>query len=151
MTAFHPCPSVAQFSTMSVAISVHNVSKLYRLGEISRGQLLADLHRWWMKRRAPKAAETNPQAVEQPRGARRFLGAEGHLLRYQARREPGNHWCKRRRKVHVAEDYFPHYGPDDWICENPRAVSAVCWKSERDFTRILPDATTSFSTAPFSA
>ena len=52
---------------MSFAISVHNVSKLYRLGEISRGQLLADLHRWWMKRRAPRAAEKNPQAVEQPR------------------------------------------------------------------------------------
>ena len=34
---------------MSLAISIQNVSKLYRLGEISRGQLLADLHRWWVK------------------------------------------------------------------------------------------------------
>ena len=50
---------------MSFAVSVHNVSKLYRLGEINRGQLLADIHRWWMKRMArrfrkgdaPKEAE----------------------------------------------------------------------------------------------
>ena len=37
---------------MSLAISVHNVSKLYRLGEISRGQLIGDIHRWWMRRKA---------------------------------------------------------------------------------------------------
>jgi lipopolysaccharide transport system ATP-binding protein len=35
---------------MSYAISVQNVSKRYRLGEISRVQLFADLHRWWTKR-----------------------------------------------------------------------------------------------------
>jgi ABC-type polysaccharide/polyol phosphate transport system ATPase subunit len=40
---------------MSLAISVHNVSKLYRLGEISRGQLLADIHRWWTRRKARNA------------------------------------------------------------------------------------------------
>ena len=32
---------------MSFAITVKDVSKLYRLGEISRGQLLADLRREW--------------------------------------------------------------------------------------------------------
>ena len=50
---------------MSVAISVHNVSKLYRLGEISRGQLLADIHRWWMRRKAHKTArKDDPTEVE---------------------------------------------------------------------------------------
>ena len=48
---------------MSLAISIQNVSKLYRLGEISRGQLLADLHRWWVERRARKATK-DPQMVE---------------------------------------------------------------------------------------
>jgi lipopolysaccharide transport system ATP-binding protein len=36
---------------MSFAISVSNVSKRYRLGEISRGQLLADFHRWWTRQK----------------------------------------------------------------------------------------------------
>ena len=36
---------------MLPAISVDNISKRYRLGEINRGQLLADLHRWWMRRK----------------------------------------------------------------------------------------------------
>ena len=43
------------FTTMSFCHS-HNVSKLYRLGEISRGQTdLADIHRWWMRRKARNA------------------------------------------------------------------------------------------------
>jgi lipopolysaccharide transport system ATP-binding protein len=50
---------------MSVAISVQNVSKLYRLGETSRGQLLADLHRWWMQRRARKNTR-DLRIVERP-------------------------------------------------------------------------------------
>ena len=49
---------------MSVAISVHNVSKLYRLGEISRGQLLADIHRWWMRRKTHKTAKDYPTKTE---------------------------------------------------------------------------------------
>jgi lipopolysaccharide transport system ATP-binding protein len=50
---------------MSVAISVQNVSKRYRLGEISRGQLLADIHRWWMRRTAhPTAREASSSDVE---------------------------------------------------------------------------------------
>jgi lipopolysaccharide transport system ATP-binding protein len=50
---------------MSLAISIQNVSKLYRLGETSRGQLLADLHRWWMQRRAQKTTR-DLQIVERP-------------------------------------------------------------------------------------
>ena len=60
--------------TMSFAISVHNVSKLYRLGEISRGQLLADLHRWWMKRRARKSRREE-------------------ILRRSTAREEGDFWA----------------------------------------------------------
>jgi lipopolysaccharide transport system ATP-binding protein len=41
---------------MSLAISIQNVSKLYRLGETSRGQLLADIRHWWMRRRAQKTS-----------------------------------------------------------------------------------------------
>ena len=51
---------------MSVAISVHNVSKLYRLGEISRGQLLADIHRWWMKRMARKTGKGDSPTEAEP-------------------------------------------------------------------------------------
>jgi lipopolysaccharide transport system ATP-binding protein len=51
---------------MSVAISVHNVSKLYRLGEISRGQLLADIHRWWMKRMARKTRQGDSPTEDAP-------------------------------------------------------------------------------------
>ena len=51
---------------MSVAISVHNVSKLYRLGEISRGQLLADIHRWWMKRMARKTGKRDSPTEAEP-------------------------------------------------------------------------------------
>jgi lipopolysaccharide transport system ATP-binding protein len=47
------------------AISVHNVSKLYRLGEISREQLLADAHRWWMQWKARKAVRGNRQPIRQ--------------------------------------------------------------------------------------
>ena len=37
---------------MSFAVSVEKISKRYRLGEINRGQILADIHRWWMRRKA---------------------------------------------------------------------------------------------------
>ena len=37
---------------MSFAVSIENISKRYRLGEINRGQILADIHRWWMRRKA---------------------------------------------------------------------------------------------------
>ena len=59
-------PSAAQFSTMSLAISVQNVSKRYRLGEISRVQLLGDIHRWWMKRWGHKSDSRNHAAVTEP-------------------------------------------------------------------------------------
>ena len=51
---------------MSLAISVQNVSKLYRLGEISRGQLLADIHRWWMKRKARKTGREDAPTKTEP-------------------------------------------------------------------------------------
>ncbi len=51
---------------MSLAISVENVSKRYRLGEISRLQLLGDIHRWWMKRWARKSHARNHSAVPEP-------------------------------------------------------------------------------------
>ena len=34
---------------MSTVISVENVSKLYRLGEVGTGTLTHDLNRWWHK------------------------------------------------------------------------------------------------------
>jgi lipopolysaccharide transport system ATP-binding protein len=37
---------------MSFAVSIENISKRYRLGEINRGQILADIHRWWIRRKA---------------------------------------------------------------------------------------------------
>ena len=51
---------------MSVAISVQNVSKRYRLGEISRVQLLGDIHRWWMKRRGRKSHARDQATVAEP-------------------------------------------------------------------------------------
>ena len=51
---------------MSVAISVQNVSKRYRLGEISRVQLLGDIHRWWMKRRGRKSHARDHATVAEP-------------------------------------------------------------------------------------
>ena len=36
---------------MSVVISVENVSKLYRLGEVGTGSLAHDVNRWWHKMR----------------------------------------------------------------------------------------------------
>jgi homopolymeric O-antigen transport system ATP-binding protein len=52
---------------MSVAISVQNISKLYRLGETNRNQLLADFHRWWTKRRRPRTANGNSRAESEPK------------------------------------------------------------------------------------
>ena len=49
---------------MSLAITVQDVSKLYRLGEISRGQLLADARRWWWRRRKARHAALNDQSAE---------------------------------------------------------------------------------------
>ena len=51
---------------MSLAISVQNVSKRYRLGEISRVQLLGDIHRWWMKRRGRKSHARDQATVAEP-------------------------------------------------------------------------------------
>ncbi|MGA7214414.1 MAG: ABC transporter ATP-binding protein [Terrimicrobiaceae bacterium] len=49
---------------MSLAITVQDVSKLYRLGEISRGQLLADARRWWWRRRKARHAALNDQSAQ---------------------------------------------------------------------------------------
>jgi lipopolysaccharide transport system ATP-binding protein len=49
---------------MSLAISVDNVSKRYRLGEINRGQLLVDLHRWWIRRRLSALDKTTQTEAE---------------------------------------------------------------------------------------
>ena len=51
---------------MSLAISVHNVSKLYRLGEINRGQLFSDLHRWWTRRKVSRTNAGNGLAGTKP-------------------------------------------------------------------------------------
>jgi lipopolysaccharide transport system ATP-binding protein len=52
---------------MSLAISVNNVSKRYRLGEINRGQLLADLHRWWMRQKVARVDERAEQVDTEPK------------------------------------------------------------------------------------
>jgi homopolymeric O-antigen transport system ATP-binding protein len=51
---------------MSFAISVQDISKLYRLGEINRGQLLADLHRWWTRRKLPRLSNGRPLVEVEP-------------------------------------------------------------------------------------
>ncbi|HEY5741026.1 MAG TPA: ABC transporter ATP-binding protein [Terrimicrobiaceae bacterium] len=51
---------------MSLAISVHNISKRYRLGEINRGQLLSDLHRWWMRRKVFRSGNRNGLTETEP-------------------------------------------------------------------------------------
>jgi lipopolysaccharide transport system ATP-binding protein len=51
---------------MYVAISIQNVSKRYRLGEISRGQLLGDIHRWWMRRKARNCIRRDEVAASEP-------------------------------------------------------------------------------------
>ena len=48
---------------MSFAVSIENISKRYRLGEINRGQILADIHRWWMRRKV-RNARTLPDEAE---------------------------------------------------------------------------------------
>ena len=52
---------------MSVVISVENVSKQYRLGEVGTGALSHDLNRWWHKIRGKddpylKIGESNDRA-----------------------------------------------------------------------------------------
>lgn len=49
---------------MPSAISIQDVSKRYRLGEISRGQLLADIHRWWVRRKARRMPDTSSSETE---------------------------------------------------------------------------------------
>jgi lipopolysaccharide transport system ATP-binding protein len=44
---------------MSLAISVQNISKLYRLGETNRGQLFSDLHRWCTRRKLFRSDKGN--------------------------------------------------------------------------------------------
>ena len=51
---------------MSFAISVQDISKLYRLGEINRGQLLSDLHRWWTRRKLPGLSNGRPVVEVEP-------------------------------------------------------------------------------------
>ena len=51
---------------MSFAISVHNVSKRYRLGEISRGQLIGDIHRWWMRRKTRNSTKRDQTKLPEP-------------------------------------------------------------------------------------
>ena len=43
--SFNPLP-LAFFLIMSDAISIENVSKIYRLGEINRSQFFGDIGRW---------------------------------------------------------------------------------------------------------
>jgi len=51
---------------MSLAICAQGVSKRYRLGEISRRELLADLHRWWMRRKGRDGSAQARQAATEP-------------------------------------------------------------------------------------
>ena len=44
--------------SMAFAISVQDISKLYRLGGQYPRQLLADLHRWWTRGKLPGGAAT---------------------------------------------------------------------------------------------
>ncbi len=52
---------------MAAAITVENLGKAYRLGEIGTGTLSRDLHRWWAKKRGKedpflKIGEANDRA-----------------------------------------------------------------------------------------
>ena len=49
---------------MSTAILVENVSKLYRLGETKRDQLVADFRRWWTKLQLSRRSQPNGGGVE---------------------------------------------------------------------------------------
>ncbi|HEX8376895.1 MAG TPA: polysaccharide ABC transporter ATP-binding protein [Pedobacter sp.] len=54
---------------MNTAIQIENISKAYRLGEISTGTLGHDLHRWWSKVRGKedpflKVDEVNDRAIK---------------------------------------------------------------------------------------
>jgi hypothetical protein len=51
---------------MPIAISVQDISKLYRLGETNRGQLLSDFHRWWTRRNVPRKSNGSPVAESEP-------------------------------------------------------------------------------------
>ena len=51
---------------MSIAISVGNISKLYRLGETNRQQLLSDFHRWWTRRKVSRAPNGGRIAKAEP-------------------------------------------------------------------------------------
>ena len=51
---------------MSTVISVENVSKLYRLGETKRDQLVSDFRRWWTKRELSRRSQRNAQAEPDP-------------------------------------------------------------------------------------
>ena len=51
----------------NTVIKVENLSKQYRLGQVSKGTLIHDLNRWWYRVRGKqdlfiKANETNYQA-----------------------------------------------------------------------------------------
>jgi hypothetical protein len=66
---------------MSLAISVQNVSKLYRLGEISRGQLLADIHRWWLRRKVRKTGKEDSPTEAEPQEKGDFWANPGLIRR----------------------------------------------------------------------
>src|SRR5687767_7066335 len=58
---------------MSVAIKVENLSKAYRIGEISTGTVSHDLERWWAKKRGKedpflKVGEINDREVKSTSG-----------------------------------------------------------------------------------
>jgi lipopolysaccharide transport system ATP-binding protein len=58
--------SIALYGRMSLAISVHNISKLYRIGEINRRQLCLDLHRWWTRRKVFRSGKGNQLTGTEP-------------------------------------------------------------------------------------
>jgi lipopolysaccharide transport system ATP-binding protein len=51
---------------MSTVISVENVSKLYRLGETKRDQLVSDFRRWWTKFQVSRRLQRNAWADLEP-------------------------------------------------------------------------------------
>ena len=102
---------------MSTVISVENLSKAYRLGQIGTGTFSRDLKLWWARLRGKPNPLLQDRAgrPRQPRWAR-TVGAARCQLHGGAGRGAGHHRAQRRRQEHPAQDplarHRPHRGQD---------------------------------------
>ena len=106
---------------MSFAISVQNVSKRYRLGEISRVQLFADLHRWWTNRSARSSEARGQPRIAEAEEKGDFWALKDISFELEQGADVCHHRRQRCGKINITENNLSNHGADDGACEDQGA------------------------------